>query len=109
MKRYLIVFMLMFSGAATAVMSLDGVLEGDLPLPPVPPDHAPVADIAPIPDREAAEPAAPASEEPNVNVKMYRSNSYDPSLGFAPGSRYQSSEDRKAIQTPGLSLSVPLR
>ena len=32
-----------------------------------------------------------------------------PSVGFAPGSRYQTTEDRKPIQTPGFSISVPLK
>jgi hypothetical protein len=80
----------------------------DLPIPPVPPYPPPSSESAPVPNRASA-PAQPLSEEPNLNLKLYRSQPPDPSLGFSPGSRYQSSEDRKAIQTPGLSLSVPLR
>jgi len=80
----------------------------DLPVPPVPPFSAPGADPAPVPSRASA-PLEPLSEQPNLNLKLYRSQTPDPSMGFSPGSRYQSSEDRKPIQTPGLSLSVPLR
>ncbi|WP_428485853.1 hypothetical protein [Rhodopila sp.] len=124
MKCYLVLFMLTFSvaaiagvregGASEAGVTAEGVTAGRaigtaLPLPPLPPDDVPVTEIAPVPDRDVAAPIAPPSEQPSLNVKMYRSKSYDPSLGFTPGSRYQSSEDRKAIQTPGLSLSVPLR
>jgi hypothetical protein len=80
----------------------------NLPLPPVPPDHPPLADAAPVPDLYAEAPVAPAPAKPSVNVKLYRADIYDPGVAFVPGSRYQSSEDRKPIQTPGLSISVPL-
>jgi hypothetical protein len=80
----------------------------DLPVPPIPPEHPPLADIAPVPNIDATEPIAPASNSPSIDVKLYRARPYDPGLGFAPGSRYQTSEDRKAIQTPGISISVPL-
>jgi hypothetical protein len=81
----------------------------DLPVPPVPPSIPPIADAAPVPNPDAAEPATPTSDAPSVNVRMYRARTYDPSVGFVPGSRYESSEDRKPIQTPGLSISVPLK
>lgn len=81
----------------------------DLPVPPIPPEHPPIAEAAPVPNVNAEAPAAPASDEPSVNVKVYRATMYDPGLGFAPGSRYQSTEERKPIQTPGVSISVPLQ
>jgi hypothetical protein len=79
-----------------------------LPVPPSPPAHPPSGEIAPVPDFDAHAPIAPISDQPTVDVRLYRARTYDPSLGFAPGSRYQTSEDRKPIQTPGLSISVPL-
>ena len=81
----------------------------DLPVPPAPPDHLPLADAAPVPNADAEAPVAPTSAEPSVNIRLYRANIYDPGVAFVPGSRYQSSEDRKPIQTPGLSISVPLK
>jgi hypothetical protein len=81
----------------------------ELPVPPMPPDNPPADDTAPVPNVDARAPMVPLSERPSVDVKLYRSSPPDPSLGFAPGSRYQSTEDRKPIQTPGLSVSVPLR
>jgi hypothetical protein len=86
-----------------------GAKAEDLPVPPVPPDHPAVAQAAPIPDIDAEAPAAPESDKMSVDVRLYRVKLYDPSLGFAPGSHYQSTEDRKAIQTPGFSVSVPLQ
>lgn len=80
-----------------------------LPLPPSPPEHLPVADAAPVPNVNLQAPVTPAKNEASVDVKLYRAKMYDPSLGFVPGSRYQSSEDRKPIQTPGFSVSVPLK
>jgi hypothetical protein len=81
----------------------------ELPLPPIPPESPPIGEAAPTPDVDARAPLTPASEQASVNVRLYRSNPPDPSLGFAPGSRFQTSEDRKPIQTPGFSVVVPLR
>jgi hypothetical protein len=84
-------------------------MANDFPVPPVPPDLPPLADAAPVPDINAKAPVTPASDQPSVNVRLYRAKTYDPSVGFVPGSRYQTSEDRKPIQTPGFSISVPLK
>jgi hypothetical protein len=81
----------------------------DLPVPPIPPQHPPLADAAPVPNVNAEAPIPPASGEPTVDVRLYRVKMFDPSLGFVPGSQYQSTEDRKPIQTPGLSINVPLK
>jgi hypothetical protein len=81
----------------------------DLPVPPVPPENPPIAEAAPTPDVDARAPVTPASERPSVDVRLYRSTAPDPSFGFAPGSRFQTAEDRKPIQTPGISVTVPLR
>jgi hypothetical protein len=81
----------------------------DLPVPPIPPPVPPLADTAPVPNVNAEAPVPPDSGEPSVSVRMYRAKMYDPSLGFVPGSHYQSTEDRKAIQTPGFSINVPLK
>jgi hypothetical protein len=81
----------------------------NLPVPPIPP-VTPVPDAtAPIPDPDVRVPVAEVSEAPRVDVRLYRSTPYDPGVAFAPGSRYRSNEDRKPIQTPGLSISVPLK
>jgi hypothetical protein len=80
-----------------------------LPVPPIPPNLPQIADAAPVPNPDAEAPVTPSSDEPSVNVRMYRIRMYDPSAGFVPGSRYQSTEDRKPIQTPGFSISVPLK
>jgi hypothetical protein len=79
-----------------------------LPTPPIPPEHPPGDEIAPMPNVDARAPVVVASDAPSIDVRLYRNRPYDPSLGFAPGSRYQNNEDRKPIQTPGLSISVPL-
>ena len=84
-------------------------MAGEYPTPPIPPEHPRLAEAAPVPDVDAAAPVTPASDKPSVFVKLYRNRMYDPSVGFVPGSRYQTSEDRKPIQTPGFSVSVPLK
>ena len=92
---------------ATPVPNRIVVARTTLPVPPVPPRHPPSDEAAPIPDRDARAPVKPQGEQTRLNVEFYRMNDHDTSQGFAPGSKYQSDEDRKAIQTPGLSVTVP--
>jgi hypothetical protein len=99
MKLYLLPFVVTFSAAAAT---------NELPVPPIPPADLPPMETAPVPNIEAQAPATPESVAPSINVKLYRAQSFDPSQGFTPGSRFQTNEDRKPIQTPGLSVSVPI-
>lgn len=91
------------------LLSAQSALAHDLPVPPVPPTDWQVSENAPVPDVDARAPVGPASEETTVALRLYRAPSYSPGMAFAPGSRYRSAEDRKPIQTPGLSINVPLR
>jgi hypothetical protein len=99
-----------------ALLLLTGLLaaaapaeDSGLPVPPLPPEHPPGDVAAPIPNLDAHGPVIAASKEAQVGVELYRAQHYDPSRGFTPGSRFQSSEDRKPIQTPGLSIRFPLQ
>ena len=91
------------------VMLTFSVQAENIPVPPIPPQQAVPDAVAPVPDPDVRIPVAIVSEEPRVDLRLYRALPYDPGLGFAPGSRYRSNEDRKPIQTPGLSISVPIR
>jgi hypothetical protein len=96
--------------ALTLMMGIGSAAIADnLPVPPIPPNIPPIADAAPVPNLDAEAPITPSSGSPSVNVRLYRARMYDPSVGFVPGSHYQSTEDRKPIQTPGFSISVPLK
>ena len=92
------------------VMTLvHGAIAADLPVPPIPPDHPPPGDIAPVPDPDIHAPVTSVSNSPSIGLRLFRNTPYEPGQGFAPGSRYQTSEDRKPIQTPGLGVDVPLQ
>jgi len=92
----------------TFIASGPGATADNLPVPPIPPEHPLLAEVAPVPNLDARVPVTAASDSPTFDVRLYRARPYDPGMGFAPGSRYQTSEDRKPIQTPGVSISVPL-
>jgi hypothetical protein len=100
LSRILVILILMSGSAAFAE---------DLPVPPLPPDNPPLDQSAPIPNRDARVPFNADSERARVDVKFYRAAPPETSLGFAPGSRFQSTEDRKPIQTPGFLVSVPMQ
>jgi hypothetical protein len=86
-----------------------GATAEELPVPPIPPEHPLLGDIAPVPNPDAGPPLTPVSNSPTVDIRQFRNRMYDPGQGFPPGSRYQTSEDRRPIQTPGLSINVPLQ
>jgi hypothetical protein len=81
----------------------------DIPIPPVPPTRPPTGESAPTPNDGVRPPVVVANGDPQFQLRLFRSRQYDWSQGFLPGSRYESTEDRKAIQTPGLSITVPLQ
>jgi hypothetical protein len=91
------------------LMAVTNAYANELPVPPVPPDRSAFGETAPVPDLNATAPAVPESTAPTVAVRQFRAQPYGPGVGFVPGSRYQSAEDRKPIQTPGLSINVPLK
>jgi len=96
--------------AASAPATLArATVAGELPVPPIPPERSSFGESAPVPNLDATAPPGAAPEATSLEVKMFRAQPYDPGLGFAPGSRYLSAEDRKIIQTPGLSINVPLK
>jgi hypothetical protein len=89
--------------------SIPGAEADQFPVPPIPPDHPLLADNAPLPNFDARPPLVPISTSPTIDVRVLSAKRYDPSLGFAPGSRIQINEDRRPIQPPGFSVSVPLQ
>lgn len=80
-----------------------------LPVPPIPPKDPPRGTSAPVPDVTSVAPVSAPAGVPSVTLKLYRANMFNTNLGFAPGSRFQDSEERKPIQTPGLVVSVPFK
>src|SRR5689334_12971018 len=80
----------------------------ELPVPPIPPQQGPGNQTAPVPDEQAEQPDARSSATTRFRLKDYKVNRFDLSAGFMPGSHYQTSEERKPIQTPGFSVTVPI-
>jgi hypothetical protein len=80
-----------------------------LPVPPVPPQHPP-DQTAPIPNQDARAPRDPGTAGTQVQITDFRSPRLNQSsLGYAPGSHFQSSNERRDIDTPGLTVRVPLQ
>ena len=80
-----------------------------LPVPPIPPAHPPVEQSAPVPNPDLQGPAD-ASRGPQVSFTDFRiDRDKQSSLGYSPGSQFQTNEDRRVIQTPGLSVRLPLQ
>jgi hypothetical protein len=80
-----------------------------LPLPPKPPAHPPADRGAPMPDLYISAPREGPSPLANFTVRDFRITDTNHSLGYTPGSQFQTSEDKRSIQTPGLSFRVPLQ
>jgi len=79
-----------------------------LPLPPIPPEILPSDQSAPLPDRDLRAPDD-GGPRTRVSVQDFRVQRFYQGLGYAPGSHYATSEEKRPIQTPGLSVQVPLQ
>lgn len=90
-----------------ALISLPAVAQ-TLPIPPIPPLHPPASDLAPVPDRDIRPPVS-APEGVRLRPEVFSAARPETSLAFSPGSRYQASDERAPLQTPGLRMTVPLR
>jgi hypothetical protein len=75
----------------------------------VPPEHPPTEQTAPIPNPDARGPRDTASVGTQVQITDFRASRQNQSLGYSPGSQFQTGEDRRSIQTPGLTVRVPLQ
>jgi hypothetical protein len=65
---------------------------------------------APTPDRDARPPPEPySSPHTKVTPTDFRPPNVDADAGFPYGSRFHSPEDARQIQTPGFTLTIPLR
>jgi hypothetical protein len=81
-----------------------------LPVPPIPPPNPPTDQSAPIPNRDAQAPPEIGAQGARVGVRDFRVHRFtNQGLGYAPGSQFESSEEKRPIQTPGLAVQVPLR
>ena len=80
-----------------------------LPVPPMPPAHPPLDQSAPMPDRSITGPLEAAPTGPQFDFSNFRVRRYNGSLGYTPGSQFQTDEEKRPIQTPGLTLRVPLQ
>lgn len=95
--------------AAALLTPLSGAaLAQHLPLPPIPPLNAPSSELAPMPDHDIRAPRSP-TQTVQLRPEVFSAERPDTSLGFAPGSRYQTADERRPLQTPGLRLTVPLQ
>ena len=80
-----------------------------LPLPPVPPEHPPTEQTAPIPNHGCPWAARHRFSRNAVQITDFRVPRRDASKGYTPGSHFQSSSERRDIDTPGLTVRVPLQ
>jgi hypothetical protein len=80
-----------------------------LPIPPIPPAHPPAGRSAPVPNLDVRAPLPDSPQGTRVVVNNFRYHSFDQSLGYTPGSQFQSSEEKRVIQTPGVLMRVPLQ
>ncbi len=80
-----------------------------LPVPPIPPADPPSGQSAPLPDRDMQPPLDATSQGARVSVEDFRIRRFYPGLAYSPGSHFETSEEKRPIQTPGLAVQVPLR
>ena len=83
--------------------------QSPLPVPPIPPLHPPTDESAPLPNENIEAPAPDASQGPQFSIHDFRVNRFNSSMGYIPGSQFETSEEKRPIQTPGVSVRFPLQ
>jgi len=74
------------------------------------PAPAQLGRLAPMPDRDAQPPPDPNSlSHTKVSPTDFHLPKIDADAGYPYGSRYRSPEDKRSIDTPGFTVSFPLR
>jgi hypothetical protein len=61
-----------------------------------------------VPDADLQVPA-PHTQTTTLHVRIFSLDEHGSGLGFIPGSAYPAPEDRKPMQTPGITVSVPMQ
>jgi len=84
------------------------VLAEPLPVPPVPPAQQVQSQNAPVPNPDADGWVPQEEAHSYVAIRNFKSPLGQPGSGYTPGSQFRTPEDRKAIQTPGVSFTVPI-
>jgi hypothetical protein len=80
------------------------------PTPPVPPADIQQVGLAPVSDRDARPPPdANSAPHTKVGVTDFRLPKPDAADGFPYGSRFRSPQDARPIDTPGFTVTIPLR
>ena len=80
------------------------------PVPPMPPAGAQLVRLAPMRDRDIQPPPDPnSSPHTKVSPTDFHLPKVDADAGYPYGARYRSPEDTKPIDTPGFTLTIPLR
>jgi hypothetical protein len=64
---------------------------------------------APVPDPDMTGPLVPDPQGAQFSISNFRVRRPDQNLGYGPGSQFETSEDKRPIQTPGLTIRVPLQ
>lgn len=80
-----------------------------LPLPPPLPADPPTDQAAPVPNGTLWGPDASAGDHGAFAFRIYRMPEFGTSQGFIPGSAYESPEQRRPMQPPGFSFTLPLQ
>ena len=62
-----------------------------------------------MPDSSLEAPSAGSGQRVQVNVSDFRIERFYQGMGYGPGSHYETSEEKRPIQTPGETLKVPLQ
>jgi hypothetical protein len=90
--------------------SAKAVLSRRTPIAPNPHATTQLATPAPVPDRDARPPPDPdLSLHTKVTPTDFRPPAADTDAAFPYGSRFRSPQDRRPIQIPGFTVTIPLR
>ncbi len=81
----------------------------DFPVPPIPPDHPPSDQAAPVPDSDFAAPSRPTRQGTQIRPHFFNQPIYNNGQGYVRGSTIEGQQDQRSKPIPGINLNVPLQ
>ena len=81
----------------------------DFPIPPIPPEHPPTDQSAPVPDTSLTAPLGPPpSQGAQLRPDFFGRKLYNNGQGYVPGSTIEGQQEQREKPIPGVNLKLPL-
>ncbi len=81
----------------------------DFPIPPIPPEHPPLDQSAPVPDNSLSAPIEQTPDGARLRPDFFNQKAYNKGQGYVPGSTIEGQQEQRLKPIPGINFKMPLQ